>query len=84
MERIELLRGANSGLYGQGNLGGIINAISKAPYPGQTNEVALQGGSFGRVQGMFDLGGDVVEADRARGGVLAPLDAVLQQALEAL
>ncbi|WP_424814118.1 TonB-dependent siderophore receptor [Roseococcus sp. YIM B11640] len=57
MERVELLRGANSGLYGQGNLGGIINSISKAPYRGQTNEVALQGGSFGRIQGMFDVGG---------------------------
>ncbi|MDO9709104.1 TonB-dependent siderophore receptor [Paracraurococcus lichenis] len=57
MERVELLRGANSGLYGQGNLGGIINAISKAPYPGQVNEVAIQGGSFGRIQGMFDVGG---------------------------
>jgi len=41
MERVELLRGANSGLYGQGNLGGIINSVSKAPYRGQVNEVAL-------------------------------------------
>jgi iron complex outermembrane receptor protein len=57
MERVELLRGANSGLYGQGNLGGIINSVSKAPYRGQVNEVALQGGSFGRIQGMFDVGG---------------------------
>lgn len=57
LERLELLRGANSGLYGQGNLGGIINGISKAPYRGQVNEVALQGGSFGRIQGMFDVGG---------------------------
>ncbi|MCO6417750.1 TonB-dependent siderophore receptor [Siccirubricoccus sp. KC 17139] len=61
MERVELLRGANSALYGQGNLGGIINAISKAPYLGQTNEVAIQGGSFDRIQGMFDLGGAVTE-----------------------
>ncbi|RVT97802.1 TonB-dependent siderophore receptor [Rhodovarius crocodyli] len=59
MERVELLRGANSGLYGQGNLGGIINSVSKTPYVGQTNEVAIQGGSFGRVQGMFDVGGSL-------------------------
>ncbi|WP_169747456.1 TonB-dependent siderophore receptor [Belnapia moabensis] len=59
MERVELLRGANSGLYGQGNLGGIINSISKTPYPGQVNQVAIQGGSFGRIQGMFDVGGAV-------------------------
>ena len=63
LERLELLRGANSGLYGQGNLGGIINGISKAPYRGQTNEVALQGGSFGRIQGMFDVGGAIGQGD---------------------
>lgn len=57
MERVELLRGANSGLYGQGNLGGIINAVSKRPYAGQVNQVAIQGGTFGRIQGMFDVGG---------------------------
>lgn len=63
MERVELLRGANSGLYGQGNLGGIINSVSKAPYRGQVNEVALQGGSFGRIQGMFDVGGAIGQGD---------------------
>lgn len=63
LERLELLRGANSGLYGQGNLGGIINGVSKAPYRGQVNEVALQGGSFGRIQGMFDVGGAAGQGD---------------------
>ncbi|WP_149536607.1 TonB-dependent siderophore receptor [Siccirubricoccus phaeus] len=63
MERVELLRGANSGLYGQGNLGGIINSISKAPYIGQPNEVAIQGGTFGRIQGMFDVGGTAGQGD---------------------
>lgn len=63
MERIELLRGATSALYGQGNLGGLINAVSKTPYEGQLNQLALQGGSFGRVQGMWDLGGSLSEDD---------------------
>ncbi|MBL6079668.1 TonB-dependent siderophore receptor [Belnapia sp. T18] len=63
MERVELLRGANSGLYGQGNLGGIINSVSKAPYLGQVNQMAIQGGSFGRIQGMFDVGGAIGESN---------------------
>lgn len=66
MERIELLRGANSALYGQGNLGGIINAISRTPYAGQVNEVALQGGTFGRIQGMFDVGGAIGNGETLR------------------
>ena len=57
MERIELLRGTSSSLYGQANLGGIVNAVSKVPQPDQVNQVALQGGSFGRIQGSFDVGG---------------------------
>lgn len=63
MERMELLRGTTSALYGQGNLGGLINAVSKTPYDGQLNQVALQAGSFGRVQGMWDLGGRLSEDD---------------------
>jgi iron complex outermembrane receptor protein len=57
MERVELIRGAASALYGSGNLGGIINSISKVPYLGQPNQVAFQGGTYGRLQGMFDVGG---------------------------
>jgi iron complex outermembrane recepter protein len=63
MERIELLRGTSSALYGQANLGGIVNAVSKTPYLGQLNQVALQGGSFGRIQGMWDVGGKLSEGD---------------------
>ena len=57
MERIEVLRGASSVLYGQANLGGIVNAVSKRPRPDMVSQVAIQGGSFGRIQGMFDVGG---------------------------
>ncbi len=59
MERVEVLRGTSSALYGQGNLGGIVNAVSKTPQPGQVNQVALQGGSFNRLQGAFDVGGQL-------------------------
>ncbi len=59
LERIEVLRGASSALYGAGQLGGVINAVSKVPRVGQQNEMAIQGGSFGRIQGMMDVGGSL-------------------------
>jgi len=61
LERLEVLRGASSALYGSGQLGGILNAVSKVPQPGQVNEVSLQGGSFGRIQGTADVGGALVQ-----------------------
>jgi len=61
LERLEVLRGTSSALYGSGQLGGILNAVSKVPQPNQVNEVAAQGGSFGRVQGMADVGGKLVQ-----------------------
>lgn len=57
LERIEVLRGPSSTLYGQSDAGGIINRVSKRPLLTPINEVQFQAGSFGRVEGMFDLTG---------------------------
>ncbi|WP_336760668.1 TonB-dependent siderophore receptor [Asaia sp. VD9] len=57
LEEMDVLRGASSALYGSGQLGGLINAVSKRPRADQTNELALQTGSYGRIQGAADLGG---------------------------
>lgn len=57
LERLEILRGASSALYGGGSLGGIINGVSKVPRPDQTDEVEIQAGSFDRIQGAADIGG---------------------------
>lgn len=62
MERIEVIRGSSSPLYGAGNLGGIINGISKTPRLNQVNEINVQTGSFGRVQGALDVGGKLNES----------------------
>lgn len=59
MERVELLRGPASVLYGQGTPGGIVNMVSKRPTDQPFGEIALQGGSFDRFQGAFDVGGPV-------------------------
>jgi iron complex outermembrane receptor protein len=49
LERVEVLRGPSSVLYGAGATGGIINAMSKRPTFGALNgEVGVQLGSFDR------------------------------------
>jgi iron complex outermembrane recepter protein len=61
LDRLEVLRGASSALYGGGSLGGIVNGESKTPRPDQVNELSLQSGSFNRLQGAADLGGAATE-----------------------
>jgi iron complex outermembrane receptor protein len=57
LERIEVMRGAASILYGQGQPSGIVNLVTKRPTEQPVREVMLQGGSFDRKVGAFDLGG---------------------------
>ncbi len=58
LEQIEVLKGPSSVLYGQAELGGIINALSKRPKAEQQGEVWAQLGSYDRAQ----LAGDITGA----------------------
>ena len=57
LERVELLRGPSSVLYGQGGVGGVLNLVSKRPQPEPIREVQLQWGSFGHQQIGLDFTG---------------------------
>ncbi|MGV6873539.1 TonB-dependent siderophore receptor [Pseudochelatococcus sp. B33] len=59
LERIEILRGPASVLFGQVSPGGIVNQISKRPQSTPHGEIQLQGGTWNRLQGAFDIGGPV-------------------------
>lgn len=61
-ERIEVLRGPSSVLYGQNSPGGIINYVSKRPTDETFREVEVSAGSFDTYQGQFDMGGKLDEA----------------------
>ena len=61
IERVEVLRGPASVLYGQSSLGGIINAVSKRPTEKPFGEIQLQGGQNDRFQGAFDFGGPIAK-----------------------
>ncbi len=59
LERVELLKGPSSGLYGQNSPGGLLNLVSKRPTATPLREIQLQTGSFGRAQAAFDLSGPI-------------------------
>ena len=60
-ERIEVLRGPASVLYGAGSPGGIVSFVSKRPTQVGLGEVEVEAGSFGRLQGKLDVGGPIDE-----------------------
>jgi iron complex outermembrane recepter protein len=61
LESVEVLKGPSSVLYGQGELGGIVNSVSKLPQAEQQGEIWAQYGSFNRKQLAFDVTGPATE-----------------------
>jgi iron complex outermembrane receptor protein len=59
LERIEVLRGPSSGLYGQTDPGGLIDMVSKRPTATPQHEIVGTLGSFNRFQGAFDTSGPI-------------------------
>ncbi|MCK9919308.1 TonB-dependent siderophore receptor [Microbacteriaceae bacterium K1510] len=57
LERIDVIRGPASVLYGQNAPGGLIDKISKRPSTESTREVVGEFGDYKRYQGAFDVGG---------------------------
>ncbi|HYG42032.1 MAG TPA: TonB-dependent siderophore receptor [Bordetella sp.] len=61
MERMEVLRGPASMVYGQGGTGGLINNVSKLPQAEAQHEVGLQVGTHNLRQLQADLTGPLNE-----------------------
>lgn len=59
LEGISILRGPAASIYGASSTGGIVDLISKRPTEIPFHEVEVQTGSYGRLQGNFDLSGPV-------------------------
>lgn len=57
LERVELLRGPSSVLYGQGGIGGVLNMVSKRPQAEAQREVQVQVGNHDRKQVAADFTG---------------------------
>lgn len=61
MERVEVLRGPSSMLYGQGSTGGIVNLVSKRPQAEAQREIGVVLGNDNRREIQADLTGPVTE-----------------------
>ena len=60
LERVEILRGPASVLYGQNPPGGVINVVSKRPqFDGGSGQVAVEYGSFDRKQISLDVNSEI-------------------------
>lgn len=57
LERIDVVKGPNSVLFGQLSPGGMVNRISKRPVAESIREVEVQAGTDDHYQGQFDLAG---------------------------
>ncbi|MFH1558602.1 MAG: TonB-dependent siderophore receptor [Pseudomonadota bacterium] len=57
LERVEVLKGPASVLYGNANPGGIVTTMQKLPTETPIREVFVQGGYPNRVDAGFDVGG---------------------------
>jgi len=57
MDRLELLRGSASMLFGRGSTGGAVNQVSKAPYLGSASEINVTAGNhdYKRLTGDFNI-----------------------------
>ncbi|WP_420994990.1 TonB-dependent siderophore receptor [Cupriavidus sp. 30B13] len=63
LNRMELVKGPSSVLFGQISPGGFVNYVSKRPTEEPVHEVYTQFGNFGRIGAGFDFGGPL-DADR--------------------
>jgi iron complex outermembrane receptor protein len=59
LERIEVLKGPSSILYGAGSPGGLINLVSKRPTADPYRIVEFEAGNYNLLQGKLDLAGPV-------------------------
>ncbi|MGO4333890.1 TonB-dependent siderophore receptor [Labrys sp. KB_33_2] len=57
LDRVEVIKGPASVLYGRTVPGGFINQVSKRPLTTARREMSLQSSAFGGIQGAFDFTG---------------------------
>src|SRR6185369_8016382 len=62
VERIEVVKGPASVLYGRGSSGGIVNRITKSPIPeGVLGEMSFIAGSYGTKRTAIDFGRPIID-----------------------
>ena len=64
VERIEVLKGPPSVVYGRAASGGVINLITKEPLPTRFAHLSMQGDSFGSLRPTVDLTGPLGSSEK--------------------
>ncbi|MHC8287429.1 TonB-dependent siderophore receptor [Pseudomonas sp. XS1P51] len=57
LERVDILRGPSSVLYGQASPSGVVNMVSKRPLDTPFHEIGVEYGTFNKKRTTFDLSG---------------------------
>ncbi|KKM07340.1 hypothetical protein LCGC14_1734930, partial [marine sediment metagenome] len=63
LERIDVVKGPDSVLFGQISPGGLVNRVSKRPTVETIREVEVQTGTDDHYQGQFDFAGKLTDSD---------------------
>jgi iron complex outermembrane recepter protein len=70
-DRLEIIKGPNSVVYGRGSAGGLINRIRKKPLAQSQSEVAFSVGSFDTYRIDADVTGPLTSSGNLRGRLVA-------------
>ncbi|KQM34099.1 TonB-dependent receptor plug domain-containing protein [Sphingomonas sp. Leaf10] len=76
ISRIEVLRGAQSVLWGSQAIGGVVNLITRQPTEELSVNVRGEGGSFGTGQGFANVSGKVGPVSASIGGGFLTTDGI--------
>ena len=69
LDRVEIVQGPASVLYGQGPAGGLVNLISKTPKQTTFTNLTLEGGRFGEFEAGIDMNTTLNESGSVYGRV---------------
>ena len=64
VDRVEVLKGPSSVLYGRAASGGVVNLITKEPLPASHGVFSLQADRYGSVRPTFDVTGPLGSSDK--------------------
>lgn len=74
IERLEIVKGPVSSMYGQASLAGTVNLVAKKPQATPMQSIKLQGGEWNYHRGEFDSTGPLAQDGRLRYRVSAALE----------